>query len=168
MAKYEVAVVFGSDSDWPVMKKCVAQLQTFDVEPMVEVMSAHRNPARVAEFAEGASRAGFKVIIAGAGMSAALAGTLAAHTALPVIGVPLAGGSLKGIDALLATVQMPPGVPVGSVGIGDAGAKNAAFLAIRILALSDERLASAYDQFKARLADGVAEKNAAIQAERAG
>ncbi len=159
MSKPTVAVVFGSDSDWPVMEKCVERLRVFGETPHVEIMSAHRNPKRVQEFAGDAQQAGFEVIIAAAGMSAALAGTIAAHTSLPVIGVPLAGGSLKGVDALLSTVQMPPGVPVASVGIGEAGAINAALLAIAILALHDERLAAAYRTFRTDQAKAVEDKN---------
>ena len=162
MSKPRLAVVFGSDSDWPVMEKCVQQLRALGEDPQVEIMSAHRNPQRVYEFASGAEQAGFEVIIAAAGMSAALAGTIAAHTTLPVIGVPLAGGSLQGIDALLSTVQMPPGVPVASVGIGAAGAVNAALLAIRILARHDEKLASAYRRFKADQAKATEAKNRSL------
>ena len=159
MATPRVAVVFGSDSDWPIMEKCVEQLRAFGVEPHVEVMSAHRGPQRVHEFAAGAEEAGFQTIIAGAGMSAALAGTIAAVTTLPVIGVPLASGSLQGIDALLSTVQMPPGVPVAAVGIGAAGAKNAALLAVQILAQGDQKLRAAYHDFKADQARAVDAKN---------
>jgi len=144
MADYRVAVVFGSDSDWSVMEKCVKQLAEFGEAAFVEVMSAHRNPERVHSFASDAETNGFEVIIAGAGMSAALAGTIAAKTTLPVIGVPLASGTLQGIDALLSTVQMPPGVPVAGTGIGVAGAKNAALLAVQIIARKDEKLATAY------------------------
>ena len=163
MAETSVGVVFGSDSDWPVMEKCVRQLEQFGVRPHVEVMSAHRTPQRVHEFASGAVDAGLQVIIAGAGMSAALAGTIAAHTSLPVIGVPLESGSLRGVDALLSTAQMPPGVPVASMGVGSSGAKNAALLAIQILARSDKNLASAYDEFRKDQAEGVAAKNRALQ-----
>ena len=138
MPKPRIAVVFGSDSDWPVMEKCVTQLAAFDEVPHVEVMSAHRTPERVQAFASAAAKAGFEVIIAGAGMSAALAGTIAAHTNLPVIGVPLASGPLQGVDALLSTVQMPPGIPVATVGINNA--RNAALLAAEILSLSDETI----------------------------
>ena len=159
MSKPSVAVVFGSHSDWPVMERCVEQLRTFGVDPHVEVMSAHRTPQRVREFAAGAQQAGLQVIIAGAGMSAALAGAIAAHTTLPIIGVPLANGSLQGIDALLSTVQMPPGIPVASVGIGPAGAVNAALLAVQILARSDDKLAAAYRDFKADQARKVEAKN---------
>ncbi len=158
-----VAIVFGSDSDWPVMEKCVAQLAAFDEPPFVEVMSAHRNPDRVAKFASGAESDGIEVIIAAAGMSNALAGAVAAHTCLPVIGIPLANGPLSGFDALLSTVQMPPGIPVASVSVGEAGAKNAALLAIQIIARHDKRLAEAYRKFKTEQAQAVERKNAALQ-----
>ena len=157
-----IAIVFGSDSDWPVMEKCVAQLAAFGEQPFVEVMSAHRNPERVAHFAANAEADGIEVIIAAAGMSNALAGAVAAHTCLPVIGVPLASGSLSGFDALLSTVQMPPGIPVACVSVGDAGAKNAALLAIQILARHDERLADGYRRFKSDQAQAVGRKNAAL------
>ena len=163
MSKPKVAVVFGSDSDWTVMEKCVAQLRAFDIEPMIEVMSAHRNPTRVHEFARDARADGIEVVIAGAGMSAALAGTVAAVTTVPVIGVPLASGTLQGVDALLSTAQMPPGVPVACVGIGEAGAKNAALLAVQILAGADARLADRYAQFKEDQARSIEDKNRALQ-----
>lgn len=161
--KPRVAVVFGSDSDWPVMEKCVAQLAAFDEKPFVEAMSAHRNPDRVARFASSAEESGIEVIIAAAGMSNALAGAVAAHTCLPVIGIPLASGPLSGFDALLSTVQMPPGIPVASVSVGDAGAKNAALLAVQIIARHDKRLAEAYRKFKTDQAAAVEKKNAALQ-----
>ena len=151
--KPRVAIVFGSDSDWPVMEKCVAQLAAFDEHPFVEVMSAHRNPDRVAKFASGAEADGIEVIIAAAGMSNALAGAVAAHTCLPVIGVPLANGPLSGFDALLSTVQMPPGIPVASVSVGEAGAKNAAYLAAAILALKYPPIAQAYQRYRQELAE---------------
>jgi phosphoribosylaminoimidazole carboxylase PurE protein len=163
MGKVRVAVVFGSDSDWPVMEKCVERLRAFGEQPVVEIMSAHRNPLRVQEFACAAKDKGIEVIIAGAGMSATLAGVISAHTTLPVIGVPLGSGFLQGLDALLATVQMPPGVPVASVGVGEAGAKNAALLAVQILALHDPELLEAYHSFKITQAEGVAKKNQALQ-----
>ena len=159
----QTAIVFGSDSDWPVMEKCVEQLRVFDIEPHVEIMSAHRNPDRVREFASSADEDGFEVIIAAAGMSNALAGAVAAHTTLPVIGVPLVSGSLQGFDALLSTVQMPPGIPVACVSVGEAGAKNAALLAIQILARKDEKLAAAYRAFKGDQANKVEAKNTALQ-----
>lgn len=161
--KPRVAVVFGSDSDWPAMEKCVAQLVAFDEQPFVEVMSAHRNPDRVAKFASGAEAEGIEVIIAAAGMSNALAGAVAAHTCLPVIGIPLASGPLSGFDALLSTVQMPPGIPVASVSVGEAGAKNAALLAVQIIARHDKGLADAYRKFKTEQAQTVERRNAALQ-----
>jgi len=163
MSKPRIAVVFGSDSDWPVMEKCVEQLRAFKEEPVVEIMSAHRIPERVAEFSSKARDNGIEVIIAAAGMSAALAGAIASHTSLPVIGVPLASGSLQGVDALLSTVQMPPGVPVACVGIGSAGAKNAALLAVQMLGLKDKKLADAFAVFKADQASMVESKNRTLQ-----
>jgi len=163
MSQPRIAVVFGSDSDWDTMEKCVKQLKEFGEAPFVEVMSAHRNPERVAEFASGAERNGIEVIIAAAGMSNALAGAVAAHTPLPVIGVPLVSGPMQGMDALLSTVQMPPGIPVATVSIGSAGAKNAALLAIQILARKDDELADAYRKFKKDQGDAVAERNAKVQ-----
>jgi phosphoribosylaminoimidazole carboxylase PurE protein len=159
MPSPRIAVVFGSDSDWPVMEKCVEQLRAFGETPLVEVMSAHRNPERVQAFASGAEADGIEVIIAAAGMSNALAGAIAAHTCLPVIGVPLVSGSLQGIDALLSTLQMPPGIPVATVSVGEAGAKNAALLAVQIIARQDEKLAAAYHKFKADQAKAVEAKN---------
>ncbi len=166
MPQPKVAVVFGSDSDWPVMEGCVKQLRAFDVDAHVEVMSAHRNPDRVAKFARDAEQDGLEVIIAAAGMSNALAGAIAAHTCLPVIGIPLASGSLQGFDALLSTVQMPPGIPVATVSVGAAGAKNAALLAVQILAKKDDKLTVAYRKFKEDQAAKVAEKNRALQDRR--
>ena len=147
-----VAVVMGSDSDLGVMQGCVDMLRDFGIEPVVRIISAHRNPRAAADFAERAADNGIRVIIAAAGMAAHLAGAIASRTILPVIGVPLvAGESLQGIDALLSTVQMPSGVPVATTAIGKAGAKNAAILAVRILALSDPQLAAKLVQFKRRL-----------------
>lgn len=163
MSKPRIAVVFGSDSDFPVMEKCVEQLAAFGEKPFVEVMSAHRNPDRVADFARGAEKSGIEVIIAAAGMSNALAGAVAAHTCLPVIGVPLISGAMEGMDALLSTVQMPPGIPVATVSIGEAGAKNAALLAVQIIARHDEALAAKYRDFKAEQAKKVEARNAAVR-----
>lgn len=163
MSKPRIAVVFGSDSDWPVMEGCVKQLRAFGESAHIEVMSAHRGPQRVAEFAAGAESQGIQVIIAAAGMSNALAGAVAAHTCLPVIGVPLANGPLSGFDALLSTAQMPPGMPVATVSVGEAGAKNAALFAVQIIARHDEKLAAAYRAFKAEQAKAVTAKNAALQ-----
>ncbi len=166
MSGPRIAVIFGSDSDWPVMEKCVQQLRAFGESPHMEVMSAHRNPQRVAEFAKTAEQSGIEVIIAAAGMSNALAGAVAAHTCVPVIGVPLTGGSLQGFDALLSTVQMPPGIPVACVSVGEAGAKNAALLAIQIIARHDEKLAAAYRKFKAEQAQADEAKNKSLQQKR--
>jgi len=162
MSKPRTAVVFGSDSDWPVMESCVKQLRALGENAHVEVMSAHRNPQRVHEFASKAEADGFEVIIAAAGMSNALAGAIAANTCLPVIGVPLGSGSLHGFDALLSTVQMPPGVPVATMSVGEAGATNAALLAIQIIARHDKKLAAAYKTFKADQAKAVEVKNLAL------
>jgi len=136
-----IGIVFGSASDEPVMKECAAVLDEFGVAYEMQVMSAHRTPQKVAEYARGAAARGVKVLIAGAGLAAHLAGAVAAHSLLPVIGVPLDASTLGGLDALLSTVQMPPGVPVATVAIGKPGAKNAAWLALRILALLDAALA---------------------------
>ncbi|UCF44323.1 MAG: 5-(carboxyamino)imidazole ribonucleotide mutase [Planctomycetota bacterium] len=160
--KSPVAVVMGSDSDMPVMQSCIEQLGDFGIEPVVRIISAHRTPEVAAEFAQEAAGQGIKVIIAAAGMAAHLAGALAAQTTLPVIGVPLVSSSgLEGIDAFLSTVQMPPGVPVATVAIGKAGAKNAAVLAAQVLALSDVKLAEKLAEFKKRQAARVMEKDSA-------
>lgn len=148
----------GSDSDLPIMMAAVDFLKKMDVEYEITVASAHRTPARAAEFAETARERGVKVIIAGAGMAAHLAGVLAAHTTIPVIGVPIDSSSLKGMDALLATVQMPPGIPVATMAIGKAGAKNAAILACQILSVSDAEMAQKLVGFKAEMAAQVDEK----------
>jgi phosphoribosylaminoimidazole carboxylase PurE protein len=165
--KSAVAVVMGSDSDMAVMQNCIDTLKDFSIEPMVRVISAHRTPQMAAEFAENAAKNGIKVIIAAAGMAAHLAGALASRTTLPVIGVPLISSSgLEGIDAFLSTAQMPPGVPVATVAIGKAGAKNAAILAVQILALSDKGLAEKLADFKKAKAKKVTEKDSAIRKNR--
>ncbi len=165
--KNAVAVVMGSDSDMDVMRSCIEQLDEFGVKSVVRVISAHRTPEAAAEFAENAAKDGIKVIIAAAGMAAHLAGALAARTTLPVIGVPLISSSgLEGIDAFLSTVQMPPGVPVATVAIGKAGAKNAAILAVQILALSDKGLAGKLAEFKKQQAKKVIDKDSEIQRNR--
>ncbi len=159
-----VAVVMGSDSDLKVMKSCVEMLENFDIEPEVRILSAHRTPDAAAEFADSAAGKGIKVIIAAAGMAAHLAGSLAGRTALPIIGVPLdSGQGLGGMDALLSTVQMPPGVPVASMAIGKAGAKNAAVFAAQILALSDDTLKEKVARFRAKQQEKVREKDANLQ-----
>ena len=136
----DVAVLLGSQSDWEVMKAAVETLAEYGVSYDARVLSAHRTPDELADYVQKADQAGTKVFIAAAGMAAHLAGAVAAHTTRPVLGVPLSGSDLSGLDALLATVQMPAGVPVGTLAIGKAGAANAAMLAAAILALGDERL----------------------------
>lgn len=156
-----VGVVMGSDSDLPVMKKCLDQLDALGLAFEVRVISAHRTPETAHEYSSTASSRGLKVIIAAAGMSAALSGVLAANTTLPVIGVPMCSGPLAGIDAALSTMQMPPGVPVGCMSIG--GAANAAIYAAQILACSDAELTKRLEQFKVDQAKKVAEKDAAVR-----
>ncbi len=152
--KETVLILFGSESDRSVMEEAAKVLESFGVPSRMEVASAHRTPDRVRDLVLGAPAQGVRVFIAGAGMASHLAGAVAAHTTLPVIGVPLAGSALSGADALYSTVQMPPGVPVATVAIGSAGAKNAAVLAVQILALSDRALALKLEDLKARLARG--------------
>lgn len=156
----KAAIIMGSDSDWSVMQKAAVTLKDLSVPFEVHVYSAHRTPEEAAQFAAGAAENGFGVIIAGAGMSAALAGSLAAKTTLPVIGVPLDAG-LQGVDALLSTVMMPPGIPVGSVGVN--AAKNAALLAAEILAVNDEELTKKLAAQKKAMHDAVLEKDAKMQ-----
>ncbi len=150
--KARVGVVMGSESDRPAMEEAVRVLAEFGVSCEVVVRSAHRSPDATARWAREARGRGLRVIIAGAGGAAHLAGTLAAHTRLPVLGVPLATSPLGGFDALLATVQMPPGVPVGTLGVGAWGVKNAAHLALRILAIEDRRLAGRLEEHALDLA----------------
>lgn len=158
-----VGVVMGSDSDLSTMQRCLDQLMALGIIYEVRIISAHRSPAAAHEYASTAARRGLKVIIAGAGMSAALAGVMAANTTLPVIGVPLATGPLVGVDAAVSTMQMPPGVPVACVSIGAAGATNAGVLAAQILATSDPRLAARLKKHKADMARKVAHADAAVQ-----
>ena len=148
-----VGIVMGSESDMPVMEKAGVVLDRFGVGFEIEVMSAHRKPARVSEYASSAAERGLKVLIAGAGLAAHLPGVVAAHTPLPVIGVPLHNDALGGADALYSCVQMPPGVPVATVAIG--GAKNAAVLATQILATADDALAQKLRDYKKELAEGL-------------
>jgi phosphoribosylaminoimidazole carboxylase PurE protein len=159
-----VAVIMGSDSDMKVMKSCIEQLGDFGIEPVVRIISAHRTPEIAAEFAQDAAGKGIKVIIAAAGMAAHLAGAMAAKVTLPVIGVPLdSGAGLGGMDALLSTVQMPPGVPVATMSIGKAGAKNAAILAVQILALFDKNFQEKLAAFKQEQKQKVIQKDADLQ-----
>jgi phosphoribosylaminoimidazole carboxylase PurE protein len=159
-----VGIIMGSDSDLPVMQEAVKILKQFEVPYEIGVYSAHRSPHRTAEYVRTARARGLKMIIAGAGSSAHLAGVTAAETTLPVIGVPIDSSPLSGFDALLATVQMPPGVPVATMGVGTSGATNAAIFAVQILALTDDRLTAKLVEHKAALEKGVAEKSAKIQA----
>lgn len=154
----KVGIVMGSDSDFEVMKEAADVLNQFDVPYEMTVVSAHRSPKKAADFASSAHQRGIKVIIAGAGHAAHLAGVMAAFTWLPVIGVPIDSSCLQGFDSLLSTVQMPPGVPVATVSIGKSGARNAGILSIQILALSDSKLTTKLESFKKELARQVAQK----------
>ncbi|MBW2108909.1 MAG: 5-(carboxyamino)imidazole ribonucleotide mutase [Deltaproteobacteria bacterium] len=158
-----VGIVMGSDSDWAVMQKAVSVLKQFNIAFEATVSSAHRSPERTAEYARSARARGLKVIIVGAGAAAHLAGAVAALTTLPVIGVPIDSSALKGLDALLSTVQMPSGIPVATMAIGSAGAKNAAILAAQILAASESGIADKLEKFKKKLAAQVAKKDQALQ-----
>lgn len=158
----KVAVIMGSDSDFPVVSPAIKRLKSFGIPVEVRVMSAHRTPDAAAEFSKNAKSEGFGVIIAAAGKAAHLGGVLAAHTTLPVIGIPVKSSTLDGLDALLATVQMPSGIPVATVAID--GADNAAILAAQMLALSDEKLSAALEQMKVDMEKGVEAKNEALQA----
>jgi phosphoribosylaminoimidazole carboxylase PurE protein len=152
--KKRVGIVMGSESDRPVMEEAAHVLAEFGVGSEVAVRSAHRTPDAAARWARGAKGRGLEVIIAGAGGAAHLAGAMAAHSRLPVLGVPLATSPLGGFDALLSTVQMPPGVPVGTLGVGAWGARNAAFLALRVLALGDAALGRRLEAYTRRIAAG--------------
>lgn len=153
-----VGIVMGSDSDWGIMKKTASVLDQLNIPFDVTVSSAHRSPERTSEYSRSARARGLRVIVAGAGAAAHLAGSIAALTTLPVIGVPIDSSSLKGLDALLATVQMPAGVPVATMAIGDAGAKNAAILAAQILAVGDPEIEGSLEQYKKEMAGKVAKK----------
>ena len=163
MSDIVVGVVMGSDSDMEVMERCLRQLEDFGIGYEVRIISAHRTPKVAHEFASTAVDRGLKVIIAAAGMSAALAGVMESCTTLPVIGVSMVSGPLVGIDAALSTMQMPPGVPVACMAIGKAGATNAAIYAAKILALSDEALAKKMQNYKQTMAEKVIKKDKAIK-----
>ena len=152
-----VAIIMGSRSDWPTMKKAADALDALGVAYEAKVVSAHRTPKRLVEFSTGAQAAGYKVIIAGAGGAAHLPGMVASMTLLPVLGVPVQSKALNGLDSLLSIVQMPGGVPVATLAIGEAGAKNAGLLAAQILALSDGGLAQRLQAFRDEQTDGVVE-----------
>ena len=159
-----VGILMGSDSDLPTMGEAARVLEEFDVPFEIHVASAHRTPDRVIRFARDAEKRGTRVLIAGAGGAAHLAGVTAAHTVLPVIGVPIDSGTLHGLDALLATVQMPGGIPVATVAIGKPGARNAGLLAVQILALTDARLRRDLLASRRRMSAQVAEKDRQLQA----
>lgn len=159
----KVAIIMGSDSDWPCVKAAAVQLKAWEIPFEVHVMSAHRTPGATASFTKVAAENGFGVIIAAAGMAAHLAGAIAANTTLPVIGIPVKGGAMDGLDALLATVQMPSGIPVATVALN--GAKNAAVLAAQMLAITDTRIAALLQQARVQMATDIAAKDAALQAE---
>ncbi len=158
----KVAIIMGSDSDFPIVKKAVLKLKEFDVPYEVHVMSAHRTPDEACEFSKNARKNGFGVIIAAAGMAAHLAGVLAANTTLPVIGIPVKSTCFDGMDALLATVMMPTGIPVATVAVD--GAANAGLLAVEMLALSDDSLAQKLEDMKKKMAEEVAKKDCDMQA----
>jgi len=155
MKRGKIAIIMGSKSDFPTMQEASKILGEFGVSYDMRVLSAHRTPGATAKFATEAESRGFKVIIAGAGGAAALAGVIAAHTTLPVIGVPIETKSLKGLDSLLSTVQMPSGIPVATLAIGKTGAKNAAILAIEILSLTDIKLKKKLIKYKKSLSKAV-------------
>ena len=159
----KVGIVMGSDSDLDIMQEAATILKKFQIPYEMTVASAHRSPQRAGDFAATALKRGMKVIIAGAGHAAHLAGVLAAHTPLPVIGVPIDSSCLQGLDALLATVQMPPGIPVATMAIGKPGARNAGILAAQIIATSETELAETLEKFKLELARQVENKAQKIE-----
>ncbi|MCI5579129.1 MAG: 5-(carboxyamino)imidazole ribonucleotide mutase [Oscillospiraceae bacterium] len=163
MSAKKVAVIMGSDSDLPIVKKALEELKNYGVEYECHIMSAHRTPSTAAEFASAARDNGFGVIICAAGMAAHLAGVMAAYTTLPVIGIPCSSKNFDGMDALLATVQMPSGIPVATVAVD--GAKNAAILAIQMLALSDDVLADKLASSKKAMIEQINDKDKKLQEE---
>jgi len=163
-SEVQVGIVMGSDSDWPKIKGVAAALDEFGVGYEIHVMSAHRTPELVRQWASSASQRGLKVLVAAAGGAAHLAGALAAHSILPVIGIPVVTEMAGGVDSLLSTVQMPGDVPVATVAAGSGGPRNAGLLAVQILALSDPELQAKYAAFRQRLADKIVAQDAAFQA----
>lgn len=163
-----VAILMGSNSDWPIMQSTTEVLTSLRIEHEVRITSAHRTPAATMEYVEDATTRGCGVFVCAAGLAAHLAGAVAAHTTRPVIGVPVDSGPLSGFDALLSTVQMPGGIPVATVAVGKAGAKNAAYLAGQILALADPQLAERLAEDRAANRDKVQAQNAQLQAELKG
>jgi phosphoribosylaminoimidazole carboxylase PurE protein len=164
MSKPVVSIVMGSDSDLEIMREAGTALDGFGIAYEIDVTSAHRSPDRTAEFARRAAGRGIRIIIAGAGGAAHLAGVIAAHTTLPVIGVPIPSTSLNGMDSLLATVQMPAGIPVATVAIGKPGATNAGILAAQILGVADSTIAQKLEAHKTKLAQSVEEKSRKLKA----
>ena len=160
----DAIILMGSDSDWESMSKCHDLLDELGITHEVHVASAHRTPAKVLDIVAGAKDRGVKVFICAAGMAAHLGGVVAAHAHCPTIGVPMKGGMMDGLDALLSTVQMPPGVPVATVGVGSAGAKNAAILAAQMIALADADVAKRVADFRVKQVDVVNEKDAKLRA----
>lgn len=159
----KVGVIMGSDSDLPVVEKCINELKKYEIPTEVHVYSAHRTPVEAIEFAQNAEKNGFGVLISAAGKAAHLGGVIAANTVLPVIGIPIKASALEGVDALLSTVQMPPGIPVASVAID--GAKNAAILAVEMLAIGDPDLNQKLWDERKKAHDAVVEKDAKISAQ---
>jgi phosphoribosylaminoimidazole carboxylase PurE protein len=162
----QVGILMGSDSDLEVMREAEKRLDSFDVSYETRIMSAHRTPEKAAEYAATAEQRGLQVIICGAGAAAHLAGAIAANTTLPVIGIPIDSSSLKGLDALLATVQMPAGIPVATMAIGKAGAANAGIFAAQIIARKNAQVAAKLAQAKNEMARGVEERDRKLQSER--
>ncbi len=167
MSKPQVSIVMGSDSDLEIMREAGKALEGFGIAYEIDVTSAHRSPDRTADFARKAADRGIRVIIAGAGGAAHLAGVIAAHTTLPVIGVPIPSTSLNGMDSLLSTVQMPAGIPVATVAIGKPGATNAGILAAQMIALADASIAKKMIEHKDKLAKGVEEKSRKLKESKA-
>ncbi len=161
----KVALIMGSKSDWPSVKGCVDVLRKFEIEVEVHVASAHRTPEKVAKFADGARENGFEVIIAAAGKAAHLAGVIAGHTTLPVIGIPIKSSLMDGLDSLLSTVQMPAGIPVATVAVN--GSDNAGYLAAQMLSLKYPELAAKLDAHRVSMAEKIEEDDAALNAELA-
>lgn len=162
----KVGILMGSDSDLEVMREAAKRLESFGIGYEIRIMSAHRTPDKAAAYASSARERGLEAIICGAGAAAHLAGAIAANTTLPVIGVPIDSSSLKGLDALLATVQMPAGIPVGTMAIGKAGAANAGIFAAQIIAAKDAEVAAKLAQAKSEMAAGVEERDRKLQTER--
>ncbi len=167
MAKPQVSIVMGSDSDLEIMTEAAKSLSEFGIPHEIQILSAHRSPERVTQFSKGLKKRGIEVVIAGAGGAAHLAGVVAAHTIIPVIGVPIDSSSLKGLDSLLSTVQMPSGIPVATVAIGKAGAANAGILAAQILGVHSKALQQKLLKHKEKLLRSVIEKNNRLKKSRA-